>query len=85
MLTCAKFSAKNFGEVLNLATSSITHNFIISDEEAIGRFIRAIEESEMERETHKETHSGNVKLAVSEQENLALTEKWHSKHREYQK
>ncbi len=64
-----------------MATSSITHNFIISDEKAIERFIRAIEESEAERETRNETHSGRVSLATDEQEIIKITEKWRSKHR----
>ena len=64
-----------------MATSSITHNFIISDEEAIERFIRAIEESEAERATRHEMHSGRVKLVTDEQEILRLTERWQSKHR----
>ncbi len=47
-----------------MATSSITHNFIISDEKAIERFIRAIEESEKDLANNPETHSGRVKLAT---------------------
>lgn len=65
-----------------MATSSITHNFIISDEEAIERFIRAIEESEAERATRHETHSGNMSLLTDEKEIIKITEKWRSKHRE---
>ena len=64
-----------FEEVRVLATSSITHNFILSDKRAAERFIHAIEESEIERANRHETHSCNVKLAVSEQEILELMAK----------
>lgn len=64
-----------FEEVFALATSSITHNFILSDERAVERFIRAIEESEIERANRHEMYSGNVKLALSEQEILELMAK----------
>ena len=66
---------KNFREVLILATSSITHNFVISDPAAIERFVQAIEESEREKATRQEKRSHNWKLLTDEQEILELMAK----------
>ncbi len=38
-----------------MATSSITHNFVISNPESVKRFVAAIEEAEYDR-TPKRTH-----------------------------
>ncbi|MBQ3447659.1 MAG: hypothetical protein IJG37_08460 [Synergistaceae bacterium] len=65
-----------------MATSSITHNFVIEDEAAVERFIRAIEESELELATRPERHSGRVKLVTDTQEILSLTKRWQSKLKE---
>lgn len=40
-----------------MATSSITHNFVISDPESVRRFVTAIEEAESDR-TPKQTLPG---------------------------
>ena len=65
-----------------MAASSITHNFVISDEAAVERFIRAIEESELELATRPERHSGRAKLVTDTQEILSLTKRWQSKLKE---
>lgn len=58
-----------------MATSSITHNFVISDPAAIERFVQAIDESEKEKAARQEKHSHNWKLLTDPQEIRELTER----------
>lgn len=55
-----------------MATSSITHNFVLSDPNSIKRFVEAIEESERDR-TPKEKLSG--RQLTNSKEILALMAK----------
>lgn len=58
-----------------MATSSVTHNFVITKPESIQRFIEAIEASERERDRiPKRTLPG--RLLTDPEEIRALTEEW---------
>ena len=55
-----------------MATSSITHNFVVSDPESVKRFVQAIEEAEYDR-TPKQTLPG--RQLTDSDEILALMSK----------
>lgn len=60
-----------------MATSSITHNFVLTDSESAARFIDALDEAEHDRITPE--HS-NGKLLTDRKEIQNLTDNWRKKH-----
>lgn len=64
-------------EMKNMATSSVTHNFVISDPESMKRFVAAIDEADRDR-TPKQTLPG--RQLTDPQEILALMSKRKKKH-----
>ena len=60
-----------------MATSSITHNFVITDTESAARFINALDEAEHDR--IKPEHSKG-KLLTDKKEILNLIENWKKNH-----
>ena len=62
---------------VNMATSSITHNFVVSNPNSVKRFIAAIDEAERDR-TPKQTLPG--RQLTNPQEILALMSKRKKEH-----
>ena len=62
---------------VNMATSSITHNFVVSNPNSVKRFIAAIDEAERDR-TPKQTLPG--RQLTNPQEILALMSKRKKSH-----
>lgn len=60
-----------------MATSSITHNFVITDQESAARFIEALDEAERCR-TEPEPSKG--KLLTDSKEIMNLMENWKKNH-----
>ena len=60
-----------------MATSSITHNFVVSNPKSVKRFVTALEEAEHDR-TPKQTLPG--RQLTNPQEILALMSKRKKKH-----
>ena len=63
-----------------MASSSITHNFVISNPDSVKRFVEAIDESDHDR-TPKQTLPG--RQLTNPQEILALMAKRKKKHVQY--
>jgi hypothetical protein len=62
---------------VNMATSSITHNFVVSKPNSVRRFVAAIDEAERDR-TPKQTLPG--RQLTNSQEILALMSKRKKQH-----
>ena len=62
---------------VNMATSSITHNFVVSNPNSVKRFVAAIDEADRDR-TPKQTLPG--RQLTNPQEILALMSKRKKKH-----
>ena len=60
-----------------MATSSITHNFVITDTESAARFINALDEAEHDR-IKPEFSEG--KLLTDDKDILNLMENWKNNH-----
>ena len=60
-----------------MATSSITHNFVISGDEAVQRFIDALDASEKDPSPKRELP---YKELTDKQEIAELMAKWRAKH-----
>ncbi|MBR1438883.1 MAG: hypothetical protein IJ587_10145 [Synergistaceae bacterium] len=58
-----------------MATSSITHNFILSDRESIEGFIRAIEEAERDKEQREVSNVSYGRLLTDSKEIIELMSK----------
>ncbi len=58
-----------------MATSSITHNFVLSDRKSIEGFIRAIEEAENEKEQRPVSSVSYGRLLTDRKEIIELMNK----------
>ena len=65
------------GMEISMATSSITHNFVVSNPNSVKRFVAAIDEADRDR-TPKQTLPG--RQLTNPQEILALMSKRKKKH-----
>ena len=58
-----------------MATSSITHNFVLTEKESIEGFIRAIEEAERDKEQRKVSNVSYGRLLTDSKEIIELMSK----------
>ena len=58
-----------------MATSSITHNFVLTEKESIEGFIRAIEEAERDKEQREVSNVSYGRLLTDSKEIIELMSK----------
>ena len=58
-----------------MATSSITHNFVLTEKESIERFIQAIEEAERDKEQREVSSVSYGRLLTDSKEIIELMSK----------
>ena len=58
-----------------MATSSITHNFVLTEKESIEGFIRAIEEAERDKEQREVSNVSYGRLLTDSKEIIELISK----------
>lgn len=63
------------GDIFFMATSSITHNFVLSDKESVERFINAIELAELDKANSRPSHVSHGRLLTDRKEIIKLMNK----------